>query len=84
MSIVWTASIEAYQRIIAEKKHIKEGLEAELAMWDNLSSQGQPTPHMATWYIKNQLLNVNRQIEGLEEWLQKLEEKGNEEPSPNA
>ncbi len=75
MSIVWTATIEAYRRIIAEKKHIREGLEDELAMSDDLSVQGQRTPQMATWYTKNQLANINRQIEDLEEWLKQLEEK---------
>lgn len=67
MSIVWTASVESYQRVIAEKKHIAADLEAELAiMGDNF----------ATWYIKNELLKINRQIEDLEDWLKKLEEKG--------
>lgn len=66
MSVVWTASIESYRRVIAEKKHTVADLEAKLAMGNNF----------ATWYIRNELLNINRQIEDLEEWLTKLEEKG--------
>jgi len=75
MSIIWKASVESYQHVIAEKKHIVEGLEAELALW-NLDKQESPVASGATWYIKNQLLNINRQIKDLEEWLRKLEEKG--------
>lgn len=67
MSVVWTANVESYRKVIAEKKHMVAELEAELAMGDNL----------VTWYIKSQLRNINRQIEDLEEWLQKLEEKDN-------
>jgi hypothetical protein len=65
MSIVWTASVESYRRVIAEKKHMVADLETELAIGDNF----------ATWYIRNQLINIKRQIEDLEEWLKKLEEK---------
>lgn len=83
MSVVWTASIEAYRRIIAEKKHMRDDLEAELAMWNNLTFQGQPTPPRATWYTRNQVLNINRQIEDLEDWLKKLEEKEHDAPSPS-
>lgn len=75
MSIVWTASIETYRRVIAEKKHMRDELESELALWDKLSHQGRPIPPSKTWYINNELLDLNRQIEDLEEWLSKLEEK---------
>lgn len=81
MSIVWTASVEAYRRVIAEKKHMREGLEAELAMWNNLDKQEHPIGPRATWYIKNQLLYLSRQIEDLEEWLKKLEERQNVQPN---
>ena len=75
MSIVWTATIESYRRVIANKKHMREELEAELAMWNNLAKEQHPVAPNAAWYIKNQLLYLNRQIEDLEEWLSKLEEK---------